>query len=108
MGDGSIGAMVGYDNWTPNLVQMHIWIKNPEVYLSREFVQEAFRYPFIQGDRALVIGVTPGDNVRALEFNRKIGFIETYRVKDGWSPGTDMVIQEMRREACRWIPRSTA
>jgi hypothetical protein len=102
--DGELRAMVGYDFWTHNAVQMHIWIKHPEAYLDREFIQEAFSYPFNNG-RNLVIGVTPGDNKRALEFNRKIGFVETYRVKDGWSLGTDMVIQEMRLDQCRWLPR---
>lgn len=102
---GEIHAMAGYDFWTPNAVQMHIWIKHPEAYLSREFIQEGFGYPFGSG-RNLVIGVTPGDNERALAFNQKIGFVEKYRIKDGWSLGTDMVIQEMRRENCRWLPRS--
>lgn len=103
--DGEIHAMAGYDYWTPNAVQMHIWIKHPEAYLSREFIQEGFGYPFSSG-RNLVIGVTPGDNARALSFNQKIGFVEKCRIKDGWSLGTDMVIQEMRRENCRWLPRS--
>lgn len=102
--EGEIQAMAGYDYWTPNAVQMHIWIKHPEAYLSKEFVQEGFRYPFNSG-RNLVIGVTPGDNTRALEFNRKLGFQETHRIIDGWSAGTDMVIQEMRRDQCRWLPR---
>ena len=97
--------MAGYDYWTPNAVQMHIWIKHPEAYLSKEFIQEGFGYPFNSG-RNLVIGVTPGDNARALTFNRKLGFVEKYRIKDGWSLGTDMVIQELRREDCRWLPRS--
>lgn len=104
--DGEIHAMAGYDYWTHNAVQMHIWIKHPEAYLSKEFIQEAFGYPFSSG-RNLVIGVTPGDNTRALSFNRKIGFVEKYRIKDGWSLGTDMVIQELRREDCRWFSRST-
>lgn len=102
--DGEIHAMAGYDYWTPNAVQMHIWINHPEAYLSKEFIQEGFGYPFNSG-RNLVIGVTPGDNARALEFNRKIGFVEKYRIKDGWSLGTDMVIQELRRDECRWLSR---
>lgn len=103
---GELQAMVGYDYWTPNAVQMHIWIKHPEAYLSKELLQEGFGYPFNSG-RNLVIGVTPGDNTRALEFNRKLGFRETHRIKDGWSAGTDMVIQEMRRDECRWLPGRT-
>jgi RimJ/RimL family protein N-acetyltransferase len=102
--DGEIQAMTGYDYWTPNAVQMHIWIKHPEAYLSKEFIQESFGYPFSSG-RNLVIGVTPGDNERALSFNQKIGFKEKYRIKDGWSLGTDMVIQEMRLDECRWLSR---
>lgn len=101
---GEILAMAGYDFWTPNAVQMHSWMKHREAYLSKEFLQEAFGYAFV-GGRSLVIGVTPGDNTRALEFNRRLGFKETYRVKDGWSLGTDMVIQELRRDECRWLSR---
>jgi hypothetical protein len=53
--NGDIHAMTGYDYWTLNAVQMHIWIKHPEAYLSREFIQESFLYPFNSG-RNLVIG----------------------------------------------------
>lgn len=98
----SVKAFVGYDCWTPNSVQMHIWVAEG-VSLPRKFVREAFRYPFEQCGRGLVIGLTPGYNSAALEFNRRIGFREAYRVPDGWSLGTDVVIQEMRRDECRWI-----
>lgn len=101
--DDIIWAIVGYDHWTPNAVQMHSWI-NPNIKrLNKGFIRECLRYPFEIGKRGLVIGVTPGDNAPALEFNRRIGFKEVYRIKDGWALGTDMVIQELRREACRWI-----
>ncbi len=102
MEEGKILAAAGYDHWTPNAVQMHIWI--PE-RLSKLFVREAFRYPFEIGNKGLVIGVTPGDNTRALELNRHVGFREVYRIVDGWTLGTDMVIQEMRRDECRWLSR---
>lgn len=101
---GNIIAATGYDHWTPNSVSMHVWIPDPKRMVPK-FVKESFRYPFEIGNRGLVIGVTPGDNTRALEFNKKIGFRETHRVKDGWALGTDMVIQEMRRDECRWISR---
>ncbi len=101
--DDKVLAVVGYDYWTPNSVQMHIWIQSPKAFSSRQFIREAFRYPFEICGRGLVIGVTPGDNAKALEFNRRIGFREVYRIKDGWSLGTDVVIQEMRRAECRWL-----
>lgn len=101
--DDKVLAVAGYDDFTLNAVQMHIWIANPKGFWSKQFIQECFRFPFEICNLGIVIGVTPGDNTRALEFNRRVGLKETYRVKDGWSPGTDMVIQEMRREHCRWI-----
>lgn len=101
---GLTHAIAAYDHWTPNSVQMHIWTLGDPI--TRYFIKEGFRYPFEMCGRGLVIGVTPGDNAKALEFNRRLGFRETYRVTDGWSLGTDVVIQEMRRQECRWLRRN--
>jgi RimJ/RimL family protein N-acetyltransferase len=106
--DGEYVAIIGYDCWTLNAVQMHTWIPQPKKFTSRFFIHECFRYPFEIGNLGLVVGVTPADNESALELNRRIGFRETYRMKDGWAVGVDMVIQEMRREECRWLHRRVA
>ncbi len=103
--DEVIEAAVGYDHWTPNSVQMHIWIPHPES-VSRTFFREGFRYPFEMCGRGLVVGLTPSNNSAALHFNRRIGFKEVYRMKDAWDIGTDVVVQEMRKEDCRWLRRS--
>lgn len=100
--DGMIRAMVAYDSWTPASVQMHVFVEHPR-YMSRAFIRECLSYPFVQCDRELVVGVTPGDNDAALSFNRRIGFVEKYRIVDGWSPGVDLVLQEMRRGDCKWL-----
>lgn len=99
--DYVICGMVGYDDWTPNSVQMHMALKYPAA--ARHLVRPAFKYPFEQAGRAVVIGVTPGDNEAALKLNRHLGFRQICRVKDGWKPGIDMVIQEMRRDECRFL-----
>lgn len=98
-------AAVGYDHWTPNSVQMHIWIPRPQE-VSKSFFREGFRYPFEMCDKGLVIGLTPGNNAPALHFNRRVGFKEVYRMRDAWDKGIDVVVQEMRREDCRWLRRS--
>lgn len=100
--DGKITAMVAYDHWTPNAVQLHICITDPKSF-SRSFVREALAYPFVQAGRSLLVGVTPSDNEEALEFNRRIGFLEKYRIKDGWEDGVDMVVQELRKSDCKWL-----
>jgi hypothetical protein len=103
--DFSIIAATGYDGWTPNSVQIHVWIPQPKK-LVRKFIQEAFRYPFEITGRGLVVGLTPSNNAAALHFNRKIGFKEVYRMKDAWDVGVDVVAQELRKENCRWLRRS--
>lgn len=100
-GDGL--AVVAYDNWTHNSVFIHCWSKATSPWFDRRFLREMFRYPFEICGKGLVIGCTQGDNTPVLEFGRRVGFVEKYRVKDGWKLGTDLVIQEMRREDCRWL-----
>ncbi len=102
---GGLVAAVGYDHWTPNSVQMHIWIPYPKL-VSKKFFREGFRYPFEMCGRGLVIGLTPGNNAAALSFNKRVGFKEVYRMSDAWDVGIDVVVQEMRREDCRWLRRS--
>src|SRR5688572_9038174 len=100
-GDGD--AVVAYDNWTHNAVFMHCWSRATKPWFDRRFLREIFRYPFEICGKGLVIGFTQGDNAPVLKFCHRVGFRETHRVRDGWKLGTDLVIQEMRRENCRWL-----
>lgn len=101
-------AVVGYDNWTPNSVFMHCWSRATHPWFDKRYLKEIFRYPFEICGKGLVIGCTQGDNTPIIEFCRRVGFTETYRVKDGWKLGTDLVIQEMRRENCRWLEEGSS
>ncbi len=96
-------AVVAYDNWTDNAVFMHCWSQATKPWFDSRYLHEIFTYPFQTCNRGLVIGLTQGDNVPIIEFCRRVGFKETYRIKDGFKLGTDLVIQEMRREDCRWL-----
>jgi hypothetical protein len=98
---GDIAAICTIDTWSPNSCQMHIWIKNPMV-LRRGFVEEVFGFVFGSG-RNKVICVMPSNNYAVIKFNRKIGFTELFRIKDGYDVGIDYVITELKREDCRYI-----
>lgn len=95
-------ACILYDNWTPNSVCVHSYIPEPR-YLTKGFIREFFRYPFSHVD--YVIGVTPGDNEKALAFNKRIGFIETYRLVEGFAKGIDTVYQVMHHSTCKYWRR---
>jgi hypothetical protein len=37
-----------------------------------------------------------------------MGFRETFRLKNGWDIGVDMVLKEMHRDECRWLLKEAA
>ncbi len=99
----NVSACILYDNWTPNSVCVHSWIPEPR-YLTKGFLREMFRYPFSNVD--FIVGVTPGDNTRALAFNKRIGFSEKYRLVNGFARGVDHVFQVMHYTECRYWRRA--
>jgi len=100
-GNTIVGA-VAMDSWTTNSCLGHIAIEDPFV-LRHGFLELAFNFAFHYAGRGIMYGMTPANNEKALRFNKKIGFKELYRLCDGYRVGIDYVLQEMRRETCRWI-----
>ena len=66
--------------------------------LRHGFKEETFDYVFETCDRGIVYGLTPSDNEKALKFNKHIGLVELYRMKDAHKIGVDLVLQEIRKE----------
>lgn len=100
--DGIVVCAAGFDRWTPNSCETHLWVRNPKD-LTRKFIKEVFRYLFVTCNLGLVIGITPCNNAAAIRFNQKLGWKTVYVLKDGYVAGTDTAIQVIRREECRWI-----
>lgn len=100
---GGVGAMAIYDRWTHTAVEMHAYSAGPKYVFHPDFCHAMFEYPFVQQNKMLAFAVTPCDNVPSIALARWLGFKEVYRIRDGWNAGTDMVIQELRRENCRFL-----
>ena len=89
------------DTWTNSSCQIHFVIANPLV-LRHGFFQEISRFVFDTSKRIKMIGIVPSDNERALRMDRKIGFVEVARIKDGHDFGVDSVVMELTRENCNF------
>lgn len=98
-------AFVGFDDFTANSCQMHVWLRD-EHSLSKRFITECFRYAFAVCNLGLAIVVVACNNAPALDLVRRLGFNRTYDIPDGYAIGIDLAIHEMRREDCRWWPPS--
>lgn len=100
--DGRIHGMMGYDSWTDNSVVMSIALENPACF--RHLIHDAFIYPFIQCGKGVVLCTVRATNERSRKLTEHVGFRLAHRVKDGIAVGEDLLLYEMRREECRWIP----
>lgn len=99
--DGRILGMVAYDGWTPNACSMHVAIEEP--IASRRLLRPAFRIPFVELKKQVVIGMVLSTNEKALKLDLHLGFRQQCRIQDAWAPGVDLIILCMRREECRWL-----
>ena len=98
--EGKICGMVGFDYWTVNAAQMHVYFDNSNA--MRYLVPEAFRYLFGHG-KGLAITVTPAHNEASLKLQKFLGFKQMARIQDGWAIGDDMIISELRKQDCIWV-----
>lgn len=98
---GRIRGVIAYDCWTESGVQAHMAVDSPVVW--RSLLRPAFAYPFVECGRTLLLGIIPADNAKSCAMAKRLGFRESYRVVDGWSTGTDLVLMQMRRHECRWL-----
>jgi RimJ/RimL family protein N-acetyltransferase len=103
---GQVVGMVGYDNWTKNSVQIHVALDSPLALRALVLRHDApaFAYPFLQAGMGVLIGSVSSKNTRALALNKRLGFRQTHVIADGFAPGEDIILMEMRKEECRWLP----
>jgi RimJ/RimL family protein N-acetyltransferase len=101
---GRIVGMLGFDGWTKNAVNVHIAIEHPAAL--RHLVRNGFELIFVRLGFGVMVCQVLGSNEKSLRLVRHLGFRQFHAVRDGWSVGVDMVLFEMRREDCRWIPRA--
>jgi RimJ/RimL family protein N-acetyltransferase len=102
--NGRIVAMVVFDEWTPHAARMHVAIDKP--MSCREFVHAAFEYPFLETGRGLLLATIPDNNAACVRLVQRLGFYELAPIVDGWAPGIDLRVFEMRKTDCRWVRRA--
>lgn len=100
---GEILGVCAMDTWTDGSVRLHIAIDNPVCMKNYIMIKEVFNYIFNTAGRLTAVGFVPGNNEKALRFDKKLGFKELARIKDGCRKGVDTVILELRKDDCKWI-----
>jgi hypothetical protein len=94
--------VVGYTAFIGKTCQMHM-VNLKGGYTPKQLLKAAFDYPFNQCKLEMVFGVVNSKNIKAMEYDQKLGFTEAKRFAEMHENGGDIVVFEMNKADCRWI-----
>ena len=100
--NGVIQGAVVYHEWNGGSIRIHVVSNHSKTWVTREWLHVIFYYAFDQLKVKRITGFTPEVNTAALEFNKRVGFVEEARLKDNEATG-DTIVLKMTRKDCRWI-----
>ena len=101
--DGELIAGAIFDGY--NGVSMTVHLAGEGNWLNREYMRVCFDYAFNQCKINKLIGIVGSGNKQALKFDRHIGFVDEYVIKDA-HPDGDLVILSMTKAQCRYLTPS--
>jgi hypothetical protein len=90
------------DSFSPDSCHVHMAIDSPFV-IKHGFLHEICNHLFNVCNRSHIFGLVPANNVKALKFDKHIGFTEVCQIPDGVGTGTDYIVLRMDRTDCPWI-----
>jgi len=94
--------VIGYTAFIGKTCQMHM-VNLKGGYTPKELLKAAFDYPFNQCGIEKTFGIVNSNNVKAMEYDQKLGFTEAKRFEKMHDDGGDIVVFEMNKADCRWI-----
>ena len=98
--DGSLVAGVVFNNFNGANVTCHIAIAGRTKLLTKLFA-EVCRYAFDHCKLKRITGMVPSNEPKTIAFDKKLGFVEEFIMKDG-APDADMHVLVLWPENRRW------
>jgi hypothetical protein len=99
--NGEVAAGVVVNNFNGANATAHIAIKKRTKLIIPLF-KVVSSYAFIQCGLKRLTGMVPTDEPATIAFDKKLGFVEEFVMKDG-APGADMMILVLWPENCKWL-----
>jgi hypothetical protein len=100
--ENKIEWVIGYTAFIGKTCQMHM-VNLKGGYTPKKLLFGAFDYPFNHCKLEKVFGIVNSKNVRAMEYDQKLGFTEAKRFTGMHDDEGDLVVFEMNKADCRWI-----
>jgi hypothetical protein len=106
--DMAICGVVAYNGFVGKVCTMHVAGDETRRWIDRQYLYLAFHYPFEVCKLNTIIAPVGAKNASALRLDRKLGFRDVYRIKNGWDENEDLILLEMKRIDCRWLEMKNA
>jgi len=101
--DGQIQGVVIYDRITGWDCLAHLASNGGRRWLNREMLFWMFHVPFEQWGLGRITGFVAEDNVAALRFDLRLGFVIEGRIREATPDGLDGILIGMKRSECRFL-----
>lgn len=82
---------------------MHVAAVPGKRWLTYEFLNRVFTYPFIQLGCNRVTGMVRADNYKAQKLDEHLGFKREGLIRQATWDKQDMIVYGMLKDECRWI-----
>lgn len=100
--NGETVAAVTYDEYNGHNIFMHVAGKPGSRWMTRWFLHEAFKYPFISLGVSRITGWVEANNIDARRFVTHLGFKQEATLHGAASDGGDVILYVMFKEDCRY------
>ena len=94
--------VIGYTAFIGKTCQMHM-VNLKGGYTPKGLLFGAFDFPFNHCGLEKVFGIVNSKNIKAIEYDQKLGFKEALRFEGMHDDGGDLVVFHMNKADCRWI-----
>ena len=101
--DGRLIAGVLYDDFNGSNVWMHVAAEPGKRWLTREYLQACFAYPFNQLGVRRITGWVEASNTDARRFDEHLGFKQEAVLTGAARDGGDVIIYRMFKEECKYV-----
>jgi hypothetical protein len=100
--NNKIEWVVGYTAFIGKTCQIHM-VNLKGGYTPRALLFSAFDFPFNYCGLEKVFGIVNSKNIKAMEYDQKLGFKEALRFNGMHEDDGDLVVLHMDKADCRWI-----
>lgn len=95
--------VIGFDGFIGKACQIHDVNLSGKPYTPRLLLKAVFDYAYNTCGMETLLGVVNSQNLKAMKYNKRLGFTELAVLPKLHDNGGDIVLMKMDKQDCRWL-----